>query len=159
MGWNSNEIVTKVEYADCNVAYIWFLIKLQFCRLFLKKKNIHECYREHLQTRGRGDSVHLDTQSYRIHVIEYICIAVIYFKKCNLTLKWAHLPKPRRLTTSNGFDYETTVTDSVKLLLPGSEFWSSDIGRTDGRTESNAYEPIVHKHRCAKNDGLNFVRV
>ncbi len=41
------------------------------------------------------------------------------------------------------------------------EFWSSDLlsslnfgpvtdGRTDRQTESDAYEPTVHKHRCAQ---------
>ncbi len=31
-----------------------------------------------------------------------------------------------------------------------SEFWSSDFWSSHGQTESEAYEPTMHKHRCAQ---------
>ncbi len=38
----------------------------------------------------------------------------------------------------------------VNELFSSLVFWSSDIRQTDGRTESDAYEPTVHMHRCAQ---------
>ena len=87
-------------------------------------------------------------------------------KKCNLMLKRAHLP----LTWLIDFTLELQLAIAIILLLAtGSlrntykwyelfsslrfgqvEFWSSDTRQTDRRTESDAYEPTVHKHMCAQ---------
>ncbi len=41
------------------------------------------------------------------------------------------------------------VTFCPVLILVESEFWSSHR-RTDRQTDSDAYEPTVHTHRCAQ---------
>ncbi len=43
-----------------------------------------------------------------------------------------------------------TLQDKNYFLVLG--FWSSDIGRT----ESDAYEPTVHMHRCAKKNAYTL---
>ncbi len=85
-------------------------------------------------------------------------------KKSNLTLKRAHLPVIKMTCWLNS---EKAIGNchEIPALLPSlksdlvsfcpvwilvkSEFWSSHE-RTDRQTDSDAYEPTVHTHRCAQ---------
>ncbi len=75
-------------------------------------------------------------------------------KKCNLTLKWAHpsvLVEDLPYTNTDGpIAYGNQTHYFLVWILVQ---WRTDR-QTDGQTESDAYEPTVHKHRCAQKKDL-----
>ena len=135
----------------------------------------HALHHQNKQTKGMGwrspleclskcpaGSAYLETQ--QIEFIERLHHRWDLRRSSNLTLKCVHLPIILRFATGQGcpqtcnlqtcnfsthIEMTSTLKDRTTSSLLKSEFWSSD-GRTHGQTQSDAYEPTMHMHRCAQ---------